>query len=688
MTELLYSGAGCASCGGGVDKLVGVKDAKGQQTDFTYDATGQLTSEIAPGDPASRRLLYVYTDAGQLKEKRRDADGDGLVGSGDQLVLGFAYTPDGKLASKTDHLGGTATTTYGYNAQGRLQSAANAAASYEFTYFDNGWPKSVTSGSRSVEYVYDAAGRRELVTVKEGTTVLQSLDTVYDATTKELKEIVSPAGTFAFAPDAWGRRGSLTYPNGVVATYAYNAQTDWLTGIGYKDDAAGPLLLDIAYPEHDKVGNRKARVEDNVATGYGYDATYQLRSATTGPSVEAFDYDAVGNRESGPTVKETTAASYDHDAGNRMLLGRQFTYEYDEFGNQAFRYLDAAHSKFWQYSWDGENRLIEARLVKAGATLRTVSFAYDPFGRRIEKRVVEGTTATTYGYFYDAEDIVLETKAVQVGAGTPVITDTQYVHGPGIDEPLAMVRNGQSYFYHADGLGSIVAITDAAKNIVQQYAYDSFGMVTPSNPDFENSYTYTGREWDKEVGLYYYRARYYDPMEGRFISKDPIGLNGGINVYAYVQNNPVNWTDPSGLAAVPVPSGAPPVPVPGGGAGTGWKWNPNPQNSRGGSWGPSVPVKGRSQPSASWDPEGHWDVDDGTGNRQRHGEDGTPMTPEEAHGKKDKESCPTEGVTAESVAAGAAAITTGYFIYRGARMIPSVAIPALWWTIPINATAM
>ena len=547
MTELLYSGAGCATCGGGVDKLVGVKDAKEQQTDFTYNSNGQLTSEIAPGDPASRRLLYVYTDAGQLKEKRRDADGDGLVGSGDQLVLSFAYTPDGKLASKTDHLGGTIITNYTYNTQGRLEIAENSAAKYTFGYYANGWLKSVFDETRTVEYQYDAAGRRELVTVKEGTTVLQSLDTVYDATTKELKEIVSPAGTFAFALDAWGRRGSLTYPNGVVASYAYNAQTDWLTGITYKDGPAGPLLLDIAYPEHDKVGNRKVRVEDNVATDYGYDATYQLRSATTGASVEAFDYDDVGNRESGPTVKDLT---YSHDVGNHMLHGRQFNYEYDEFGNQARRVIGAG--KEWQYVWDGENRLIEARLVKAGATLRTVSFTYDPFGRRIEKRVVEGTTATTFGYFYDGADIVLESKAVQVGAGTPVVVDTQYVHGPGIDEPLAMVRNGQSYFYHADGLGSIVAITDAAKNIVQQYAYDSFGMVTPSNPDFENSYTYTGREWDKEVGLYYYRARYYDPMEGRFISKDPIGLNGGINVYAYVQNNPIKYIDPLGLDKIEV----------------------------------------------------------------------------------------------------------------------------------------
>jgi RHS repeat-associated protein len=89
------------------------------------------------------------------------------------------------------------------------------------------------------------------------------------------------------------------------------------------------------------------------------------------------------------------------------------------------------------------------------------------------------------------------------------------------------------------------------QTIVQRYAYDAFGMVTASNPEFENAYTYTGREWDKEIGLYYYRARYYDPMEGKFISKDPIGFAGGdVNLYRYVQNRPINLADPSGLLSV------------------------------------------------------------------------------------------------------------------------------------------
>jgi RHS repeat-associated protein len=111
-----------------------------------------------------------------------------------------------------------------------------------------------------------------------------------------------------------------------------------------------------------------------------------------------------------------------------------------------------------------------------------------------------------------------------------------------------MVRNGQSYFYHLDGLGSVTAITDSSGTVVQRYEYDSFGnIVSMLDPNFKQPYTYTSREYDEETGLYYYRARYYDAKTGRFISEDPIGFAGGINLYSYVGNNPVNFVDPIGL---------------------------------------------------------------------------------------------------------------------------------------------
>jgi len=249
------------------------------------------------------------------------------------------------------------------------------------------------------------------------------------------------------------------------------------------------------------------------------------------------------NRESGPGAKDS---GYQHDAANRMEQGRQLQYGYDDNGNQTVKIVPGAAEKSWVQSWDDENRLTSMEKVK-GTEKRTVTFAYDPQGRRISKElttVIDGVTKTSrWSYIYDNDNIALEIYTDDSGA----ITSTYYTHGAGVDEHLALERSGGFHYYHADGLGSIVAITDTAKNVVQRYEYDSFGMVTPQT-DFVNSYTYTGREWDKEIGLYFYRARYYDPMEGRFVSKDPIGFKGNDMVlYGYVQNSPTNFVDPYGL---------------------------------------------------------------------------------------------------------------------------------------------
>ncbi|MFQ5540505.1 MAG: RHS repeat domain-containing protein, partial [Candidatus Binatia bacterium] len=124
----------------------------------------------------------------------------------------------------------------------------------------------------------------------------------------------------------------------------------------------------------------------------------------------------------------------------------------------------------------------------------------------------------------------------------------RYTHGPGIDEPLIMLRGGQSFFYHIDALGSVWDVTDSAGTGVRSYSYDSFGQLLTQTGTLSNPYTYTARELDPETGLYYYRARYYEPVVGRFLQEDPSGFFGGINFYTYAQNDPLNFFDPWGLA--------------------------------------------------------------------------------------------------------------------------------------------
>jgi RHS repeat-associated protein len=254
--------------------------------------------------------------------------------------------------------------------------------------------------------------------------------------------------------------------------------------------------------------------------------------------------------------------------------------------------------------------------------LRPDSFKYDPFGRRIEK----SSSAVTSIFAYDGNNLVEETNS----SGAVV---ARYTQGTNIDEPLAMLRSAATSYYEADGLGSVTSLTNSSGAAAETYTYDSFGKVTASSGSLTNPFQYTGREMDAETGLYYYRARYYDPTTGRFLSEDRPNATSDIHgLYPYVLNNPVVWTDPTGLD--PAPAGPPPVPVPGGGPGNGWKWNPDPGNPRGGTWGPQTPIPGQSQPSGSWDPDGHWDINNGKpgpGGRQRYDPDGNPITPQQAH---------------------------------------------------------
>src|SRR5205809_7384151 len=103
-----------------------------------------------------------------------------------------------------------------------------------------------------------------------------------------------------------------------------------------------------------------------------------------------------------------------------------------------------------------------------------------------------------------------------------------------IDEPLTMLRTCATSYYHADGLGSVTSLSSAAGSIANTYTYDSFGKLTNSTGSLVNPFRYTARESDTETGLYYYRARYYDPVAGRFVSEDPLSLSVGLNFYKYV----------------------------------------------------------------------------------------------------------------------------------------------------------
>ncbi|HKS71707.1 MAG TPA: RHS repeat-associated core domain-containing protein, partial [Terriglobales bacterium] len=371
-------------------------------------------------------------------------------------------------------------------------------------------------------YGYDAASNRTSFTDPEGGVSSYG----YDSDNRLTSLASATSGSFSFSYDGLSRRTSITRPDGISANYTYDSLSRLLSVL----DQTRKATLDGAAYTYDPAGNRLSRQDYRTGTmsNFAYDAIYQLLQVTqAGQPTETYSYDDVGNRLSSLGV-----SPYSYDSSNQLNSQPGVTYSYDSNGNLLSK-TDSNGTT--SYTWDAENRLSSVTLPGSGGT---VTYQYEPFGRRIEKVSPSGTTI----YAYDGDNVVEELD----GGGMAV---ARYAQGLGIDEPLAMYRGGASYYYNADGLGSITSLTNASGQIAASYTYDSFGKLTASTGTVTNPFRYTGREYGTDTGLYYYRARYYDASVGRFISEDPIGFSGGgTNFYAYVSNDPVLFIDQTGNA--------------------------------------------------------------------------------------------------------------------------------------------
>lgn len=221
-----------------------------------------------------------------------------------------------------------------------------------------------------------------------------------------------------------------------------------------------------------------------------------------------------------------------------------------------------ADAKGRSFTWDFENRLIQVVNPSVGTT----SFKYDPMGRRIQKAGPLGIM----NYLYDGLDLIQELDATANDLAS-------YAQGSGLDQPLATLRAGATFFYEEDGLPSVTSLSDSNGGLGETYGYDSFGTPVASTGSVTNSFEYTGREFDSETELYNYRARYFDFSTGRFLSEDPVRFGAGFNFYRYAADSPVNFIDSLGLAAAPsMPPSSSPLPPGwqvyegGGGEATGW----------------------------------------------------------------------------------------------------------------------
>ncbi len=465
----------------------------------------------------------------------------------------------GAIATHTYSITEETVTTYEFDSVGNLITAEDENSKLTLTYDQQGRILSTsTTGSSNqpsvqITYTYDAYGNR--LTMNDGIEGVTNY--TYDGLNR-LTSITNPTGqSVNYEFDPLNRQTKTTFSNGVVGTYVYDANNN-LTSLTHTLNNS--TVSSVSYPYdagNQRTGLNTQRPVNSAQTSliYLYDDLGRLVLATdpvSGNDDQTFDYDPVGNRLS----EDNQTLDSIFDDANRLQEDDKFEYEYDVNGN-ATRREDKDTGEIDTMTYDGYDRLItvEKRPDENSSPTDTIFFIYDPMDRRIG--INSGSSETIY--IYDNEDILWEYDENQNNPRA------RYTHGIDRDEPHVMDRDGTEYFYIVDGLGNIIDLTNNQGAVQQSYLYDSYGNFSlfdgngsaiSNSSGIANPYTFTGREFDTGTGFFYYRARYYDPFTGRFVSEDPLGFEGeDINLYRYVYNSPINLKDPDGTipAALAVP---------------------------------------------------------------------------------------------------------------------------------------
>ena len=509
------------------DNQIQVVGARGYSMSFLYDLLGrQVGHTDALGGTWSRTFDSVdnvlkETDAkGQTKEHSYD--------SANRWISTTARYADGTVADVH---------TFSYDASGNLLTAKDNDSSLNWAYDD-------------LDRVVMSSTKFEFFTVQPSVTLNHNYDAFNNRRAVEATMGSNQIGTtrYDYTPDELLAR--VTAPSGETVDVIYDS-LDRTTSLLWGSSARTALNFDPSNPRPDEIihGFGESKF---VRFAYGYDLdgkvisingprgtrnlTYdrkqQVTVASRAAEIESYNYDADGNR-----VSSHLSSIYSFDTANQLIEDANHCYFYDANGNltRKVKKIDVTCAgQVTVYEWDTLDQLVRINFEDGTYT----AYRYDVQGRRIEKDV----NGRIIRYVYDGNNIVLEFDSADV-------LIARYTHGLSEDQPLTLERGGVSYSYHADERGSIRLIMDSAGNITNRYDYDSFGNLEGLRfAQVDNPFGFTGREWDLESGLYYYRARYYDPTVGRFLSRDPIGIEAGdFTLYSYVRNNPHNFRDPYGL---------------------------------------------------------------------------------------------------------------------------------------------
>ena len=490
-------------------------------TNYTHDENDNMTSVRIGTNPPSfynfdRNNLLTYVTDPRGKVTEFDYNGMNLLErqtSPDGKTWGYLYNSYGKV-QRINRPDGTAV-TYEYDANRRLWRIRH-------------------NGTLMVEYTYDANGNVKTVT-EDGKTTTMNYDLV-----NRLEDVTDPFGNIvSYGYDAAGNRTRITYPVAKNVMYAYDANnrlstvTDWLSSgqTIYNYDGMG-VLRSITNAN----GTTRNFTYDNAyrLTGFAnrFASNSVINNYTLTLNAVNIPLQIEKNEPLALPVPPASDTGYTYNDANQIETAGSVSFTHDPLGN-----LSGANDGR-SLTFDYVNRLIQAII---GGDTRT--YSYDGFGNRIARTV--GSVQTRY-----LLDLNRSMSQVLAELDSNNGVKNYFIYGD-VSLLSRITSAGTRFTYHCDHLGSTTAVTNDSGTVTEQYNYDEFGKVLAAGPaNVENPFRYVGQYgvMDEGNGILYMRARYYDAVTGRFLSRDPLGFGGGdLNLYAYVRANPILSMDPIGL---------------------------------------------------------------------------------------------------------------------------------------------